>query len=440
MLPDKSAPIVIAGGGTWGLSTALHLVNAGFNNVTVFDRAFELPSRYSAGYDINKIVRPEYEDPFYTELALEAIKGWKTPLFGPYYHHTGYVVAASHQAPEKAVKHLREALSSIKEHPVFKPFISPLNSPADFKNVFWQFTGPSTFKGYFNRYAGYAHSANAMKGIYRHLTTRGVKFILGETHGKIAELLYESAGPERRCTGVKTADGRIHTAALVVSCLGAFQASLIPQVGKFSVAKSWSVAHVQLTDEECDYLRGIPVLNIRDLGFFFEPDPATKLFKICPLGAGYVNKDKQTGISLPPLDALPPPQDYIPVEDEHKLRALLRQTFPWMADRPFVDQKMCWFADTADSEYCVDFVPGTDKSLVVLSGDSGHGFKMMPIVGSWVLDLLRNGEQKLNRWSWRHAAETGGNDWGDSVSWRIGTTKEISEVIQERERAQRARL
>jgi sarcosine oxidase / L-pipecolate oxidase len=434
-LPEKPAPIIIAGSGTWGLSTALHLSNAGFTNITVFDKASEIPSRYSAGYDINKIVRPEYEDPFYTELALEAIKGWKTPLFGPYYHHTGYVVATSHRAPPKATKHLNEALHTIKEHPFFKPHITPLPEAKDFKDIFWQFTGPAGFKGYINRHAGYAHSANAMKGIFHHLTTRGVKFILGSEHGQIRELLYKG----KKCVGVKTVDGRAHDAVVVISCLGAFQASLIPEVGKFSVAKSWSVAHVQLTEEECDCLRGIPVLNIRDLGFFFEPDPATRLFKLCPLGAGYVNKDKN-GMSLPPLEKLPAPQDYIPVEDERKLRVLLRETFPWMADRPFVDKKMCWFADTADSEYMVDFVPGTENSLVVLSGDSGHGFKMMPIVGSWVLDLLKEGRQKLDRWGWNHAIKTGGNDWGDAVSWRIGTTKEISQVIQEKERVQRARL
>ncbi len=115
----------------------------------------------------------------------------------------------------------------------------------------------------------------------------------------------------------------------------------------------------------------------RDLGFFFEPCPETRLFKLCPLGAGYVNSDKNTGISLPPGDSLPAPRDYIPASDEKKLRRLLRETLPWLADRPFVDQKMCWFADTADSEYTVDFVPNTGDSLIVLSGDSGHGFKMM---------------------------------------------------------------
>jgi sarcosine oxidase/L-pipecolate oxidase len=70
MIENKTSPITILGSGTWGLSTALHLTNAGYTNITVFDKAVEIPSRYSAGYDLNKIVRPEYEDPFYTELAL----------------------------------------------------------------------------------------------------------------------------------------------------------------------------------------------------------------------------------------------------------------------------------------------------------------------------------------------------------------------------------
>jgi sarcosine oxidase / L-pipecolate oxidase len=437
MMSSKSSPIIIAGAGAWGLSTALHLVNAGHTNITVFDRATDIPSRYSGGYDLNKIVRAEYEDPFYTDLALEAIKQWRTPLFGPYYHHTGYVVAATHSAPAKAIHHLEAALSSVQDHPTFKPFISSLDQPQDFKDIFWQFTGPASFKGYINRYAGYAHSANAMKGIYRHLTTRGVRFVLGDA-GRISELLYK--GSPRRCHGVRTSDGTTHSADLVIVCLGAYAAELIPQVGKFAVAKSWSVAHVQLTEKECDYLRGIPVLNIRDLGFFFEPDPATRLFKICPLGAGYINTDKKSGVSLPPLETLPAPQDHIPIEDEKKLRRLLRETFPWMADRPFVDQKMCWFSDTADSEYCVDFVPDTDRSVVVLSGDSGHGFKMMPIVGSWVLELLKNGQQNLQRWQWKAVTEESGKAWGDAVSWRIGQTKEIQDVIDEQARVHRARL
>ena len=70
MAIDKSEPVAILGAGAWGLSTALHLLDSGYTNITVFDQASEIPSPYSAAYDLNKIVRAEYEDEFYTELAL----------------------------------------------------------------------------------------------------------------------------------------------------------------------------------------------------------------------------------------------------------------------------------------------------------------------------------------------------------------------------------
>jgi sarcosine oxidase/L-pipecolate oxidase len=59
----KNSPVIIVGGGAWGLST----------NITVYERAAQIPSPYSAAWDINKIVRAEYEDPFYTKLALVSI-------------------------------------------------------------------------------------------------------------------------------------------------------------------------------------------------------------------------------------------------------------------------------------------------------------------------------------------------------------------------------
>lgn len=72
-MSKKEAPISILGGGAWGLSTALHLINSGYTDITVYERAEEIPSVYSAAYDLNKIVRAEYEDPFYTELALVSL-------------------------------------------------------------------------------------------------------------------------------------------------------------------------------------------------------------------------------------------------------------------------------------------------------------------------------------------------------------------------------
>jgi sarcosine oxidase/L-pipecolate oxidase len=71
-LPAKDHSILIVGAGVFGLSTALHVAQDGYTNITVLDRE-PVPSPYSAGNDLNKIVRAEYEDPFYTALALVGI-------------------------------------------------------------------------------------------------------------------------------------------------------------------------------------------------------------------------------------------------------------------------------------------------------------------------------------------------------------------------------
>jgi glycine/D-amino acid oxidase-like deaminating enzyme len=67
---SKSDAILIVGGGAFGLSTAYHLAQKGYTNVSVFERDDHIPPRYSAANDLNKIVRAEYEDPFYTDLTI----------------------------------------------------------------------------------------------------------------------------------------------------------------------------------------------------------------------------------------------------------------------------------------------------------------------------------------------------------------------------------
>jgi hypothetical protein len=66
----KQSSVLIIGGGTIGLSTALHLSNRCYKGITILERGETIPSAYSAGNDANKIVRADYEDEFYGSLAL----------------------------------------------------------------------------------------------------------------------------------------------------------------------------------------------------------------------------------------------------------------------------------------------------------------------------------------------------------------------------------
>lgn len=67
------APVLIVGAGTFGLATAHQLASSGYSNITVLDRDDCVPSRYSAASDLNKIIRAEYADGFYTDMALVSL-------------------------------------------------------------------------------------------------------------------------------------------------------------------------------------------------------------------------------------------------------------------------------------------------------------------------------------------------------------------------------
>lgn len=75
MASDKKneRPVLIIGGGTFGLATAHRLSCAGYTQITVLEKDDVIPSRFSAGYDLNKIIRAEYADAFYTPLTLVSL-------------------------------------------------------------------------------------------------------------------------------------------------------------------------------------------------------------------------------------------------------------------------------------------------------------------------------------------------------------------------------
>ena len=319
--------------------------------------------------------------------------------------------------------------ASAERHPEVRKYIVPLDSRDDIVQQVWQFQDGALpgWKGYLNRYDGYGHSSNALVAVHRACVALGVRFLLGD-NGNVTEVVYESAGPgsARAATGVRTCGGVFHPAQLVIVAAGAGAGRLVPELGAQVVAKSWSVAHVRLTDDEASALRGIPVTYARDLGFLFEPEPGTNLLKLCPMGGGFVNTDPATGISHPPgtLEE----SRFMPAADEDRCRRLLAQTLPALAGRPLVNKSLCWFADTADSDFIIDYVPGTSGSVLLLSSDSGHGFKMFPVFGKWVRALLEaeGGKQPVARWRWKTPKVEG--NWGADVSWRIGTSEEFEQI------------
>ena len=125
-MPDKAAKIVIAGGGVFGLSTALHLVREGYEKITLID-PYPVPSQLSAANDINKVHDKAQPDSAQSRLTgrssersttcrctavwpecvpntstlctahrQEAYEAWNNDrLFSPHFHKVGWFTGAA---------------------------------------------------------------------------------------------------------------------------------------------------------------------------------------------------------------------------------------------------------------------------------------------------------------------------------------------------------
>lgn len=409
---EKDKKIQIIGGGTFGLSTAYHLAKSGYKDITVIDRE-EVPSKFSAGYDLNKIIRCEYPDQFYTGVALEAIERWESAPFKPFFDKVGYVNCVSSNAPKKGLDNIQVLLENLEKHSKFpKNCLEYLNTADEFKSVLPLDIDFEGWTGYFNKHAGYAQALNSMQFLVTECKQMGVKFCVE----RVKSLLYTS---NSECIGVIGVSEKIYRADLTILALGAHVTSVMPEVGKFVTAQSWSVGHIKLREEEAERLKGMPVFNCRNIGFCFEPDKDGNIVKMCNESAGWVNYDPNSAekYSVPTES-----NEGVCAVDREALKHQVEAFFPEWKDKEIFDRKICWCCDRSNSDYVIDFHPKY-KNLFVATADSGHAFKMLPIFGEWVVQKL-NGvmdKEKENRWKWFKDAEARTCDEIETVSWRLGT-------------------
>lgn len=363
---SKTSPLLVIGAGTWGSSTALHLARRGYTNVTVLD-PYPVPSAISAGNDINKIISSgQYssnkdEIEVNERLGQQAFDGWtKDPLFQPYYHDTGLLMSA---CTSSGLDRL-----GVRVRPEDDPNLTELSQPEDFRRL----APPGVLQGNFPRWRGYftrsgagwAHARDALVATAREAQRLGVKYVTGSPQGKVTSLIFES----NDVRGAVTADGTTWRAEQTFLCAGA-------NAGQFLDFKqqlrptAWTLVHIALSPEERALYKNIPVIFNIEKGFFFEPDEQRGEIKICDEHPGYTNIEQSPDGSS---QSLPFERTQVPKESEDRVRALLSETMPQLANRPFTFARVCWCADTPNREFIIDRHPQY-PSLILGCGASGRG-------------------------------------------------------------------
>ncbi|KAL2406608.1 L-pipecolate oxidase [Exophiala dermatitidis] len=394
---DKNSRILIVGAGAFGTSTAYHLSQRGYKSIRVLDK-HPVPSIDAASTDISKVIRFDYNEPLYARLALEAIEIYKSSdLYRDLYHVPGWVLSALNLS----VPFVKGSISTSERLGVkgleilskdqVRQRIPQVKGDLDGWNI-----------NVWNPSAGWIASGEALKRLAEAARANGVEFVSGTDRGTVQELIVSNG----KCAGVRTRDGTVHTADLVVLAAGAWLPSLIDLKDQL-IAKGHSVAHIQLSPEEAKRYQNMPILDNLELGYFFPP-AQDGVFKTAH-SQFITNTMSKNGVSTPHT-FVENPDDGLPLEIEATMRRNIRRVLPELADRPFSFTRLCWDADTPDRHFLI--TPHPDhKGLFIVGGGSAHGFKFMPVLGKYIADLLEGTlEPDIARaWRWRPNQKMGTN-------------------------------
>lgn len=282
-----------------------------------------------------------------------------------------------------------------------------------------------TQQGYLNPVSGWAEAGRAVEvGIER------IKKMGGDVRAGCEVVgLVERRGAVR---GVKLADGQTLPAELVVVAAGAWTPGLFAQADMGGlptvVATGQSIAVMQLTPQEVADYKDVPVIFDLSNGFYVFPPNPDGLMKVAIHGAGYLNPTG-SGVSVPRTKLTPGAEDgSIPKEMAHALRQGLSQVYPRLArEKDFVSTRLCWYADTADGDWLIDWHP-RKRGLLLATAGCGHAFKFLPNIGREVLAKIEGTlDQALAR-KWAFEGRDGERDAATDSDVRPGMERKVLKV------------
>ncbi|KAK8164737.1 putative fructosyl amino acid oxidasesarcosine oxidase, partial [Phyllosticta citrichinensis] len=408
--------VLIVGGGAFGLSTALALSKRyPGSKITVVDRN-EPPVLGGTSVDITRVIRADYHDEAYSELALTAQKLIQDdPELSRYYYRSGMIYA--HAGPDRhgseVWKKEYDAAKELQNKRVGSGEVQPdgylkyLGSHAD---IFQRVNGIENEpvegekqwnEGYLNEDVAFVNAEECMRIYYQKCKKQeNISFVFGNAVHRI--LIADGIA-----YGVQLANGSNLNAGLVVVAAGAWTNTLL-NISDQITATGHEVAWIKVLPHLEDRYRDMPITTNFTTGFNIFP-PLNGEIKCLRRSPGYTNT-RQVVDSLGEHFEVSAPPDLpssIPADAEKGLRDNLAELFPQLADVTFDRTKLCWFTNTPTSDFLIDRHPEI-RDLALVTGGSAHGWKFLCVLGDKVVDMLEGKlEPKLQkRWKWKGPEDT----------------------------------
>ncbi|KAF2165580.1 hypothetical protein M409DRAFT_66997 [Zasmidium cellare ATCC 36951] len=456
-MPSHESEIIIVGAGVFGLSAALWLARDGYQKITVYDRTDYDATNYdpangcsAASADINKIFRTAYGDQQeYQDLAIEARDMWMAwneqiagakeaelpkPLTphdklleecGVYYLSSGEGKLTSHF--QQSLDTLAETAPSIRQRIYLKGDQEEEKRLATEMDAKWKakyhiadkLAGGSSH-GFLDTSGGVTYAYKACMYAKHLCSQSGVQFVLGDSQGRLKRLAKDrNTG---KVIGITTCDDKLHLATLVILACGSWTASVLPEAHRTVEATTGSVMYIDVPADRRDIRQkfspeNFPVWHYRrgqqgDDGYYEGggfPITSDGRLKFGFRGRKLTNFQDhpfQTAlrVSMPWTDGADKFLKTVPKYNLDLQKQVIAEVFPELAEFGFTDSRLCWYTDSPDNSFVIDYVPGYGDSLFICTGGSGHGFKFLPILGRYVKNQIEhNHDQFTQMWKWRSA-------------------------------------
>ncbi|KAK5031947.1 hypothetical protein LTS07_004568 [Exophiala sideris] len=438
---STSSPIVVVGAGVFGLSTAVHLAQRGYTNVKVLDKQAYKQSRYAydagcdaASADMNKIMRAGYGSQLeYQTLALDSVshfKQWNEEIKSGQTLPPGFTKSDIIYCNNgNLTVNDREGLTQFDIDTV-KNFAAVglektqliLTNPDHVKQAEAEGFGfavnpfrrkPEENHGVLDTYGGMVYADRACRFALYKAEVLGVQLVLGGAAGTFSRFLRDAN--VNKIVGVQTEDGVSHRAALTIMACGGWTPSLIPELDGLCETTSGSVTIFQLPQGNQPLWDRFAPENFPTWKYKIRDGAAGGLYgfardsqgrvKIGYRGTKYTNPQTQPDgavRSVPITRWTRESTRQLPHQAAEVIKGFVQQYLPELLSCP-MKSRLCWYTDSFDNHFVIDFLPGTE-GLFVATGGSGHGFKFLPNLGKYVVDKIEGKEDEfgfLGKWKWR---------------------------------------
>ncbi|KAK5058591.1 hypothetical protein LTR84_010854 [Exophiala bonariae] len=401
---------IIVGAGVFGISTAYHLIRKYPNaSVTVVDRdAYDAESRVAASWDWNKVVRADYDDIVYCELALEAQDIFRNdPLWQPHFHQTGIYWICRTDYAQDVIDNYKKL--GRKAELAAVPFEEARKL---YGGVFDKAQYDGVKDVLVNKTSGWAAAGDALRAVTKKSIELGVKYVTSE----VSTLQFDS---QNNCTGVRLVSGKVLEAAHVILCTGAYTSKLLElsayksgikdlPAGDRIVAGGITTGMTTLDDKSYGQYAEMPVGvqgYTTQQGPFIGSLPPTKDRELKWWGQTIFSNTKEVVpgryCSMPP-----PEKDYSQWNASRRMKEDIDHANNVFYGERGANWKMekyrvCWDAFTTTSDFIIS-PHAASKGLYIATCGSFHGYKFFPVLGKYIVQMLEGDlpQNLSDKWAW----------------------------------------